>query len=451
MSSAERAPAAIAGCWRPRRWLTQASRRPAAAAGSSTGVGQRTAASTSAAADQRSSASCFDAQVVLGRDLLRQHEVVARLRLARVGDGGRCRPRSCAWPRRAARRSPSSARARRQRVLRRQHVEVGLADADDQVLLGGVELRLRRGRPALALPMVAQLAGRYSGCEALQRAPARCWCCSGADRPARARSSCVAPARAGARFGRGSASACAARYWLASYCAVADCQVGVVAARRLVQLEQALRLRRRCRRPRASSSASDAPAGKRPRRRSRASVAVEGVGAGMLLSLWSSVARHAPGRARRDQASMPPARSHGVEVRQERARACARRGGTRTLAGSSWPAALFIGIDRSNPRTLARSSGSRTSRHGARQATSGVGGRTVDHQNLKREGSGKPSRRGASVSQGCAVRVAVFAGAGDEGGAHHRLVADDGGQAAADLQLRAAGAAAPRPPSRTAR
>jgi hypothetical protein len=55
---------------------------------------------------------------------------------------------------------------------------------------------------------------------------------------------------------------------------------------------------------------------------------------------------------------------------------------------------------------------------------------------LKREGSGKFSRRGAMVSQGWMVVSKRFAGAAHQGGAHHGLVAHDGSQAAAGLELR---------------
>ena len=94
----------------------------------------------------------FIAQVVLGGDLLRQHQVEARLRLARVGDGGGADLEVALGRGQLLGRSPPCARASKaERVLRGQHVEVGLRHADDQVLAGGRQLVF--GQVALALAL----------------------------------------------------------------------------------------------------------------------------------------------------------------------------------------------------------------------------------------------------------------------------------------------------------
>ena len=76
----------------------------------------------------------LDAQVVLGRDFLRDHQVVAGLRLARVGDGGGADLEVALGRGQLLGHRGLLRLHEGQRVLRRQHVEVSLADADDQVL-----------------------------------------------------------------------------------------------------------------------------------------------------------------------------------------------------------------------------------------------------------------------------------------------------------------------------
>jgi hypothetical protein len=119
---------------------------------------------------QRVERQPLDAQVVVGGDLLRHHEVVAGLRLAGVGDGGGADLEVALGRRQLLAHGLLLRLHEGQRVLRRQHVEVGLADADDQVLRGGGQLRLRQVdlQPALLVggPVgrpVQRLRGRDGG------------------------------------------------------------------------------------------------------------------------------------------------------------------------------------------------------------------------------------------------------------------------------------------------
>ncbi|MNQ06806.1 hypothetical protein D3C85_195720 [compost metagenome] len=103
------------------------------------------------AADQLVEHHLLDLQVVLGGDLLGNHEVVAGLGLARVGDGGSA-DLEVALGRGQLLGHGHLLRAHQgQAVLAGEHVEVGLAHAHDEVLLGDGEHRLRHFGLALAL------------------------------------------------------------------------------------------------------------------------------------------------------------------------------------------------------------------------------------------------------------------------------------------------------------
>ena len=97
-----------------------------------------------AAADQLIEGDPLGDEVVVGGDLLRRRQVEARLRFARVGDGRRA-DLEVALGRRQLLGDRRLVGARRlQRVLGAEDVEVRLADAQHQVLLGGVEVGERR-------------------------------------------------------------------------------------------------------------------------------------------------------------------------------------------------------------------------------------------------------------------------------------------------------------------
>jgi hypothetical protein len=103
------------------------------------------------APDQLVERDLLDLQVVLGRDLLRDHQVVAGLRLARVGDGGGADFEVALGEGELLGHRGLLRAHQRQRVLLGQHVEVALAHAHDQVLLGRGEHGLRDFGLALAL------------------------------------------------------------------------------------------------------------------------------------------------------------------------------------------------------------------------------------------------------------------------------------------------------------
>ena len=115
----------------------------------------------------------LDAQVVVGGDLLGHHEVVLGLRIARVGDGcgadfkvalGRCQ---LFGHRRLLRLDEG------QVVLRRQHIEVGLADAHDQVLVGAGQLGLGQVHLLDALLVAGPVGGTVQRLRCAQRAVLR--------------------------------------------------------------------------------------------------------------------------------------------------------------------------------------------------------------------------------------------------------------------------------------
>ncbi|MNV36074.1 hypothetical protein D3C71_1275380 [compost metagenome] len=93
----------------------------------------------------------FHAQVVFGRDFLGHHQVVAGLGLARIGDGGGAHLEVALGGGQLLRHGGFLRLHEGQGVLRGQHVKVGLAHAHQQVLRGGVQLRLGHVNAALAL------------------------------------------------------------------------------------------------------------------------------------------------------------------------------------------------------------------------------------------------------------------------------------------------------------
>jgi hypothetical protein len=99
------------------------------------------------------------AQVVVGGDFLGAHQVVAGLRLARVGDGGGAHLEVAFGGGELLRHGGLLRLHEGEGVLRSQHIKVGLADAHQQVLCGGVELRPGHVDATLAL-LVANAVGR---------------------------------------------------------------------------------------------------------------------------------------------------------------------------------------------------------------------------------------------------------------------------------------------------
>ena len=103
------------------------------------------------AADKLVERDAFGDEVVVGGDLLRGGQVEAGLGLARVGDGRGADFEVPLGRGELLGDGGLVGARRRQRVLRAEHVEIGLAHAQHQVLLGGVERGLRRFERALRL------------------------------------------------------------------------------------------------------------------------------------------------------------------------------------------------------------------------------------------------------------------------------------------------------------
>ena len=101
----------------------------------------------------------LDAQVVLCGDLLGHDQVVARLGFTGVGHGGRADFEVALGRGQLLGHGCLLRPHEGQRVLRGQHVEVGLAHAHQQILRGGIELGLRHIHPALAL-LIGDAVGR---------------------------------------------------------------------------------------------------------------------------------------------------------------------------------------------------------------------------------------------------------------------------------------------------
>ena len=93
----------------------------------------------------------FHAQVVFGCNFLRNHQVVAGLGFARVGHGGGAHLEVALGRGQLFRHCGFLGLHEGQRVLRGQHIKVGLAHAHQQVLGGRVQLRLGHVHAALAL------------------------------------------------------------------------------------------------------------------------------------------------------------------------------------------------------------------------------------------------------------------------------------------------------------
>ena len=83
------------------------------------------------------------AQVALGGDLLCRGQVKASLRLARVGDGGGAEHKAALGGGQLLGDRLLARTRGDDRVLRRQHVEIGLRHAHDQILLGYLQLGQR--------------------------------------------------------------------------------------------------------------------------------------------------------------------------------------------------------------------------------------------------------------------------------------------------------------------
>ena len=93
-----------------------------------------------AAADQLIERDALVAQIVVGADFLRGGQIEAGLRFTGVGDGGGA-DFEIAFGRGQLFADGSLARARGgQGVLSGQHIEIGLGQTHDQVLLGGLKL-----------------------------------------------------------------------------------------------------------------------------------------------------------------------------------------------------------------------------------------------------------------------------------------------------------------------
>jgi hypothetical protein len=93
----------------------------------------------------------LDAQIILGRDLLGAHQVKTRLRLARIGDGGSANFKIALGKGQLLIHGRLLRPHGGKRVLRRQHVEIGLTHAHQQILRGAIELYPRQIDAALAL------------------------------------------------------------------------------------------------------------------------------------------------------------------------------------------------------------------------------------------------------------------------------------------------------------
>jgi hypothetical protein len=84
----------------------------------------------------------LDAQVVFGSNFLRNHQVKAGLGFAAVGDGGSAHLEVALGRCQLLGHGRFLCAHKRQRVLGGEHIKVGLAQADDEVLRGCAELRL---------------------------------------------------------------------------------------------------------------------------------------------------------------------------------------------------------------------------------------------------------------------------------------------------------------------
>ena len=99
----------------------------------------------------------LDAQIVAGSDLLRQHQVVAGLGFALVGDGGRADLKVALGRSELLSHGGLLRGHKGQVVFRGEGVEISLAHAHDQVLLGREQLRLGLLDLLQALVVAAQV------------------------------------------------------------------------------------------------------------------------------------------------------------------------------------------------------------------------------------------------------------------------------------------------------
>ena len=185
----------------------------------------------------------LDAQIVVGRDFLGDDQVVARLGFARIGDGGVADVEIALGKGALLGHRLLLRLHEAQRVFCAQHIEVGLAGAHDQVLLGGVALRQRDFKAALALGEGNAVGGPVQRLRSAQRRGLRARVereVGPADfgaRAARARLQTDRRQQAGARLFR----AAVGRIGFG----LARLPYGVEAARAFGELDQALRLRQR--------------------------------------------------------------------------------------------------------------------------------------------------------------------------------------------------------------
>ena len=297
------------------------------------------------------------------------------------------------------------------------------------------------------------MAGRYSGCDALTvRSGCRRMRSSAAGLViVELRCGC-APARAGWRWAGCRRLACSARNRLASYCALADCQVASYARADSYSSSRLCGVRR----ARPNAQPVPPPGGEAAIRLMFRPRSVFGfcVVVARQYRGTRGVALQRPGV---DAARDVGHRGESV-VRQEhrhplaagavvaQARRPAARGPVRPAApgsrSSGWRPARSLRPDAGGSQLrAARARPARRPRpplrlRARRRGRKGGPGRSWAPQNWKRDGSGKCSQPRRHRVPGLGRGVAGFAGAGDEGGAHHRLEADDGGQPAAHLELR---------------
>ena len=111
-------------------------------------------------------APVFHAQVVFGCNFLRNHQVVAGLGFARVGHGGGAHLEVALGRGQLFRHCGFLGLHEGQRVLRGQHIKVGLAHAHQQVLVAASSCAWATSTPRSPCSTAMRLAGRYSGCDA---------------------------------------------------------------------------------------------------------------------------------------------------------------------------------------------------------------------------------------------------------------------------------------------
>ena len=124
-------------------------------------------------ADQLVERNFFHAQVVLGGNFLRQHQVVAGLGFTGVGDGGGANFKVALGRGQLLGHSRLLGFYKGQAVLRGQRVKVGLAGTHNQVLLGGVKQRARQVHLFFALVVSGPVARAVQRLRSADRAALR--------------------------------------------------------------------------------------------------------------------------------------------------------------------------------------------------------------------------------------------------------------------------------------